>query len=285
MRDTCGIFAIDVGGTFIKYGLFSEDLEEISGGKKETPKDTEGFISALKGLCDKAKEQGVKLLGIGISMPGFIDPVTGENTDFSIPPCFTERNIKTELEDYTGLKVVMENDSNCAAIGEMAKGAGKDLKNFVMVTVGTGLGGATVLDGKLLRGSHFKSGELGFCYVGNKKNPEATSGLVDAVREYTGDKNVNGEYIFAHMEDPGIKNIYDKWLCELAMALGNYVTVLDVDCLLVGGGISEEPRFVEGLKGLISDMFYLEDYTDVRPCSLGNNAGKIGAAYLALKGI
>lgn len=285
MRDTCDILAIDVGGTFIKYGLFSEDLMEKWGGKKETPKDTEGFISALKGLCDEAKEKAGELLKIGISMPGFIDPDTGKNSDFSIPACFTEKNIKEELESYTGLKVVMENDSNCAAIGEMAKGAGKDLKSFVMVTVGTGLGGATVIDGKLIRGSHFKSGELGFCYVGKKRNPEATSGLVNMVREFTKDKTVNGEYIFAHMDDPGIKKIYDEWLYELAMALGNYVTVLDVDCLLVGGGISEEPRFVEGLKGLISDMFYLEDYTDVRACALGNNAGKIGAAYLALKEI
>lgn len=280
------VLAFDIGGTFTKYGLYDieDGIKEISRGKVPTDVSIDGFLPNLFKIVDIVRNEGNDFEGIGVSIPGFVNPITGENTDFSIPMCFTHNNVKDELMRYAGVPVVMENDSNCAAIAEQFEGAGAGAKSFVMVTVGTGLGAAIVLNNKLYRGSSFKAGELGFSIVANGDRAGATSELVARVSEYvrmTGsDDEVNGEYVFKTLNNRQIRKIYEEWVYEAAQAIGNFAAVLDVERILIGGGISEEKRFTDDLRKKLNELYMLNGYTELVACKLGNDAGKVGAAIL-----
>ena len=179
-------------------------------------------------------------------MGGFIHPVTGENTDFSVGANFRAYCLKEEINRNYPIPVVLENDSNCAALGEMVRGAGRDFRDICMVTFGTGIGGAIIINRELHRGSHFKSGEVGFTRVGLRDvdgNPAAegagaTSLLVRKVSEILGRK-VDGTFIFNHLDQPDIEPVYREWLYKGAMVIGNFAVTVDPEILLIGGGISE----------------------------------------------
>ncbi len=282
------IIALDIGGTYIKYGVVNFDLIELSRGIQETEKEPKDFLKQLYDITDNAKAAHDSIIGIAISIAGFLNPETGENSDFTVEASFTAYNLKEKLEGYSGYKVVIENDSNCAAIAEAELGTGKDCNSFVMITVGTGIGGAIILNRELVRGTNYKAGEVGFTMIGKNKHAGATSILVKRVRRIVKSrgmdpKSVNGEYVFSHLADPKIKATYDRWIEELAMTIGNIAAILDPQKLLIGGGISMEPIFIKDLSNKIYELFPFKEYTEIVPCMLGNHAGKIGAAILFLQ--
>lgn len=271
---------IDIGGTVVKYSVMDEEYREYLQGAQPTKKNPEEFLEQIKTIVDEYREQ---IEGIAICMAGFINPVTGENTDFSVGENFRAYNLKVELESHTGLPVLVENDSNCAALGEMVKGAAIGIKDFCSITIGTGIGAAIVVDGKLLRGSHFKAGEAGFMNLDNKqRHAGATSVLVRKVSQAVG-KQVDGYYVFEHLTEPMIQEIYQEWLEDLAIIVGNMAVVIDPQVVLIGGGISSQQRFITDLRKAVYEKYeHLEEYTEIRACETGNQAGKIGALYQML---
>jgi beta-glucoside kinase len=284
MEDSKKIVALDIGGTFIKYGIFTDSCRELSSGKEPTVIDTELFFRQLCEIIERLLTEQNDIAGIAISSPGFIDTETGMNTDFSIDECFTKHNLKKELGDIFDCSVAIENDCNCAALAERDLGAGKDDRDFLMITLGTGIGGAIVSDGKLYRGSSHKAGELGFCILEKNRTGEigATGLLVDRVSRYVGEK-VDGEYVFSHLFNAGIKEIYDKWLDDIAIVIGNAEALLDVKKVLIGGGISAEPMFIEHLRKRVFELFPFEEFMEIDACRFKNDAGKIGAVCLFLE--
>lgn len=276
------IIALDIGGTFIKYGVYTVKCEKIFADKEATKVDEGSFFLQICKIIDRLMEDFDGIAGIGISVPGFVDPESGENTDFSIPKGITSHNLKKELMEKYGCRVSIENDGNCAAIAERDFGEGKDLSSFVMVTVGTGIGGAIVYDKKLLRGKNFKAGELGFFVLGSEKEIGATSVLVERVSRRLG-KKVDGEYVISHVTEPSVKDIYQEWLSSLAMVIGNTAAVLDPQKVLVGGGISANPLFIDGLRERVFELFPFKDYMEIVPCHFRNDAGKIGAVGVFLE--
>lgn len=273
---------IDIGGTFIKYSVMNEAYEQSEEGSIPTSKVPSAFLQQLKQLVTSYRD---KIDGIAMCMAGFIDPVTGMNTDFSIGANFKAYNLKKEIAECTGLPVFLENDSNCAAIGEMVKGSGKDCKNFCMVTIGTGIGGAFVINGELYRGSNFKAGELGLTRIGVSRQGEmqgaqATAGLVRQVSEFLG-KSIDGAYVLEHLEEEPIRKLYKEWLEKAAMIIGNIAVSMDPERVLVGGGISENPVFMTDIREAVYKIYgHLQEYTQIVPCEKGNLAGRIGALYL-----
>lgn len=278
--------SFDIGGTFIKYGILDEKANEIFSDKVSTQKEPKKFLAQLIDIV-KTQEKVYKINGVTISMGGFIDPKTGINTDFSVGENFRAYNLKEELNKSTGYRISVENDSNCAALAEMWKGSGVECKDICVITIGTGIGGAIISDGKLLRGRNFKAGEFGFMYV-NSSNQEgkevfeaatATSGLVRQVRSKLG-KDIDGKYIFKNLDNCDIKEIYDRWLTKLAMVVGNVAVCFDPEKILIGGGISEEAIFINDLREKVYSVYqHLQEYTAIEPCSLKNDAGKIGALF------
>lgn len=279
--------AIDIGGTFIKYSIMDEMGYVYDDRSQATKREPEQFLQQIKDIVKDCLEQ---VEGIAICMAGFIDPETGENTDFSVGENFRAYNLKKELEAFTGMKVVIENDSNCAVLGEMCSGAGKGFQNICLLTLGTGIGAGIVSDGKLMRGSHFKAGEAGMlrlCTETEKENflesAGATSALVREVSRIL-EKEVDGFYIFHHLEEEKIANVYRKWLEKIALTAGNMAMILDPEILLIGGGVCSQKKFIEDLRECIYRLYpHLEEYTDVQACATGNMAGRIGALYLFSK--
>ncbi len=270
--------SIDIGGTFIKYNVMDAQGQILETSDIPTAIDTDTFKEQLVGVVEKHKKE---VAGIGICIAGFIDPQSGTNTDFSVRPSFRAFNIKEELHRISGLPVMLENDSNCALIGEMEAGAGKRYSDVLLLTIGTGIGGALAIDKKLYRGSHFKAGEANFMRMYGRE-PEATAGLVRKVSEAL-HKQVDGYYIFEHLEDDRIREIYEDWLKRLAVAVGNVAVFFDPEAVLIGGGICEQKHFIEDLKKEVYDRFcHLEEYTQIKACEKGNQAGRIGA-YVLLK--
>lgn len=278
---------MDIGGTFIKHAVMDEDFNEELVGETPTEYEPERFLAQLTEII---KGFGDGYGGVAISMAGFINPVSGENTDYGCSERFTKYNLKTELERLTGYRISIENDSNCAALAESVLGAGKGKRTLCAMTVGTGIGGAVIADGKLFRGKSFKAGEYGFALVGfdtddsGAKVPryaKATSVLARRCGAVLG-REVNGKDVMALLDtEPAVKAIYDEWLADIAFCIGNVCVALDPEVFLVGGGISGSTRFMSDLRAKTYSLFEkLELYTEILPCSLGNNAGKAGALMI-----
>ena len=273
---------MDIGGTFIKYGIMDQEFREEAPKSVATEKRPEQFLQQLIRMVE---EESADIQGAAISIGGFIDPVTGANTDYSVGENFRAYNLKEELHKHTGLKVAIENDSNCAALAEMQLGAGKNCSDFCMITLGTGIGGAIIHNRELFRGSNYKAGEFGFTKIGREYSKEgyrykaasATSSLVARVCAVLG-KNVDGNYVFDHLKEELIRKVYSEWLEDLAMVVGNIAVSFDPEKVLIGGGISTRAEFISELRTKVYQTFlHLEEYTAIEACSLGNHAGKIGA--------
>jgi len=277
---------MDIGGTFIKHAVMDESFAETEAGKVPTKYDPEEFLAQL---VEVIKSHGEGLGGVAISMAGFINPVTGENTDYGCSERFTKYNLREKLAELTGYRISIENDSNCAALAEMEFGAGKGCSTVAAMTVGTGIGGAVIVDGKLFRGKSYKAGEYGFALTSytvedGKIVPhyaKATSQLVKRCSEALG-KEVDGIYVFENLDSDGrIKDIYTAWLADIAVCIGNVCVALDPEKFLVGGAVSTQKRFMDDLKEMVYTGFEkLEDYTKIEACSMGNNAGKVGALLM-----
>ena len=287
-RETKQYLTMDIGGTYIKYGIMDSNFKEISSNSVATKKDPELFLNQLFHI---AAEQLPHIAGIAISIGGFIDPETGVNVDYSVGENFRKYNLMEKLQEYTGMPVGIENDSNCAALAELHLGAGKECDDFCMITLGTGIGGAIIHNRELIRGRNFKAGEFGFTRIGRIRREDgyhyhgasATSSLVKKVSEAL-KKEVNGEYIFAHLKEAMVLKIYEEWAEDLTMVVGNAAVCMDTEKVIIGGGISAQKFFIQDLRTRVYDRFKpLSDYTKIEAAVLGNNAGKIGALIEFLK--
>ena len=202
------IVGIDIGGTMIKYGLISLDGEISAGGEipTEAEKGIENLFQKISGIIEVYPKE--KLLGIAVSGTGQVDgnigKVIGGN---DIIPGWIGTDLVKMLEKKFSLPAVLENDVNCAALGEKWLGAGKEKKDFICVTIGTGIGGGIVMNDDILRGDTCVAGEFGHiqivkngleCMCGKKGCYEryaSATALVRMVKEKTGLK-LNGKEIF-----------------------------------------------------------------------------------------
>lgn len=286
---------IDIGGTSIKYGVLNEKGEIFLEGKIKT-KITLNDNSILKDVKDvirKIKKEYSKyeINGICVSSAGVVDSELGKII-FSGPtiPNYTNTEIKKEIEKEFGLQCEVENDVNCAGLGEYWLGAGKGKKSMVCVTIGTGIGGSIILDGKLLKGTGFTAGEIGYMNVNGNHIQEiaSTTALVDLVHKRKKEKGIsvklNGLEIFglAKKGDEICIEAIDTILENLSIGLVNIIYLLNPEIIVIGGGIAEQKEYLQKKiiekvnKKLISDSFRK---TKIEMAQKGNNAGLFGALY------
>lgn len=273
---------LDIGGTYIKYSIMDKNYHEECLKSVPTKENPEDFREQIINIVDEVRDT---IHGIAISIGGFINPVNCENTDFSVGDNFTYFNLKELLSEYCKLPVSVENDSNCAALAELHLGAGKECRNFSIITIGTGIGGAIIKNRKLFRGKNYKAGEFGLCIIKRENklgdssyhNAPATSDLVERVSESLG-RDIDGIYIFQNLDQPSISKIYSEWLEDIAILVGNTALSLDPEKILIGGGVCTQEVFIRDLRDRVYSLFeHLIGYTIIEACRLGNNAGKIGA--------
>ena len=284
------ILAIDIGGTMIKYGLVSFDGKILSTDKIETEaeKGLENILNKIDNIFKRYKENnpvGVAVSGTG-QINGIIGKVIGGNP---IIPNWIGANLVKILEEKYNLPAVLENDVNCVAFGEKWIGAGKDLSNFICLTIGTGIGGGIILNNQLFRGENFVAGEFGHILIkkGEFEQFASTTALIRLVKERTG-KTLNGKEIFdlEKKEIVEYQEVISEWIENLTDGLSSIVYCFNPANIILGGGVIEqgEPlinRIKDSLFKKIGPQF--KEKLNIIQAKLGNNAGMIGASYLLLE--
>ena len=292
------ILGIDIGGTAVKMGLVDEKGRihvrheaSVCDDHYETPILTTVIKEAQMFLQNSA----AKIEGIGVSATGQIDTATGTviGTNGKIPQ-YEGSKIKREMERSFDVPVFVLNDANAAVLGESFAGSAKGMQHVVMITVGTGVGGGVVLDGKLLGGTRGIAGELGHftlyqdgmqCSCGKYgcyESYASTTALVRRAREATG-MEMKGRMIFECVKngDNTLKNVLELWLDDVASGISSLVHIFNPQIVLIGGGVSsQEELFIAPLRKrvLATVMPQFAKGLRIEKACLGNDAGLMGAA-------
>lgn len=307
------VFGIDVGGTTVKLGLFTMDGTLLDKWEIKTNKENNGeqiLPDIAASINEKMAEKGIEksaVVGAGIGVPG---PVKADGTVLvCVNLGWGTFNVNDKMSELLGLPVAAGNDANVAALGEMWKGGGQGYQDVVMVTLGTGVGGGIILDGKICAGSNGAAGELGHMII----NPEETdicgcgghghleqyasaTGIVrmakkelaasDAETALRGIENLQAKDIFDHAKagDAVAMALVDKLCSILAWALTHVASTVDPQAFVIGGGVSKAGEILtEGLKkhynqNLLSALCN----KDFCLATLGNDAGIYGSAKMIL---
>ena len=306
---------IDLGGTGIKTGVIDENNNIIF--KHSAPTCTDKpFEEVVRDIADAAKtvakEAGLTFEDfpiVGLGTPGFVDKQG--NLVFSGNLGWTNVPFKTELEKYIPVPVYISNDANCAVVGEIIAGSGKGYKNAIMVTLGTGVGGGIVIDGRLYAGGDGMGTEIGHiplvvggeqCSCGAKGCFEAyasvTALIRDTKRAMESDPNsllheyaekegkVSGRTSFdcAKKGDKTALAVVDHYMEYVAAGIGGLISTFRPEAILIGGGLSNEGDYLlKPLNERVGKYVFAYKNIGASPivkASLGNDAGIIGAAYL-----
>ncbi len=310
---------IDLGGTNIVAGVVNDGYEIISKASCKTnlPRPAEEICDSMAQVALEALSQAGLTLedvsSVGIGVPGAVNPVKG-TVVYSANLLFRNCSIADLMKERLNCKVVIENDANAAAYGEFLAGSAKGSVNAVAITLGTGVGGGLILNGKIFGGSDFGGAELGHvviekggrqCGCGRKGCWEAYSsatGLInmtkDAIRAEDPEKSymlkaiggdinkVSGRTAFDAMRagDPTAAAVVDEYIDYLACGVANMLNIFQPDVLCIGGGVSKEGDYlIKPLNEKIKQEIYTKDgvfETKICAATLGNDAGVIGAAFL-----
>ena len=305
-------FGVDIGGTTVKLGLFTTEGEIIDKWEIKTRTENQGeavlpdIAEALKAKLEEKKISKDEVEGIGVGVPAPVDADGVVQNTANLGWGYKE--VKRELEELSGMKAEIGNDANVAALGEMWLGAGKGRKNIVMVTLGTGVGGGIIVDGRPLVGAHGAGGEIGHLCVNYEETEHCGCGNTGCLEQYasaTGitrlankrlakdDKEsvlrgqeVSAKTVFDAVKagDAVAEEIAEEFGKYLGYAMANLAAVVDPSAIVIGGGVSKAGevllKYVE--KNFKEKAFFANKDTEFVLATLGNDAGICGAAKLIL---
>lgn len=311
---------VDVGGTNIACGVVDEDGKIVARSKVKTkgggasPAPYEAVLDSIKiavrEACENAGISVDKAESIGIGCPGLCNSESGV-VEYANNLGFVNVPLKSDIEKEFGLTVYLENDANAAAFGEFTAGAAKGAKSAVVITLGTGVGSGIVIDGRIYRGANFAGGEIGHtvivvdgepCTCGRRGCFEAYSSATGLVRmtaaaaEQNPDSiipavikeegKISGRTAFKAMRrgDAAGREVTERYIKYLACGIANVINTFQPDILCIGGGVCNEGEaLLNPLKAAVAEQIYSKNSaknTEIVICSLGNEAGIIGAAML-----
>ncbi|SEI83595.1 ROK family protein (putative glucokinase) [Bhargavaea ginsengi] len=288
---------IDIGGTSIKYGVLGSSGELIHHDSVPTEawRGGDAVVEKVCGISDGLRRR-FDIEGIAISSAGQIDNRNG-SVVFATDniPGYTGTPVAERVSRKTGLPVTVENDVNCTALGEHWKGAGRGVRNFVCMTIGTGIGGALFLDGQLFTGSAFSAGEIGHislyrdgkpCNCGNSGCYEqyaSASALIALIRDaYEGEPDLEAFFDLVKEGEEVANEIFGRWVDDIATGLQSLVHSFNPECIIIGGGVSEQGEI---LRGAIEESLRKKvmpnhrKSLEVRLAEQGNRANLLGAAH------
>lgn len=274
--------AIDIGGTTIKIATWKDNQLQDKHAI-DTPKDLNGFYKALTEEVNKIKKD-TKIEGVAISSPGAVNKKTGIIGGSSAIPYIHNFKIVDKLEKRFGLPVSIENDANSAALGELAEGSGKGCDSMAFFVIGTGIGGALIINQKVWHGAHLFGGEFGYMIMGAHTLSELAYPVAMANRynERTG-KHLDGKTIFelADKDDPVASDERQTLIHALAVAIYNIQHSFDPEKIVLGGGISNNPELIPLLNKEIDRLRDGLDLVTLKPdivlCKLKSDANLRGA--------
>lgn len=307
---------IDIGGTNIACGIVNDNCEIIARSKVKTnaPRPygeiLADIIRGAKLACEEAGISPSELDSVGIGCPGTCNQDTGA-VEYSNNLGFVNVPLRPDVEKALGVKTFLGNDADAAAYGEYCAGAAMGAENAVVITLGTGVGSGIIIGGKIYSGSNFAGGEIGHtvisvdgrpCTCGRKGCFEAYSsatGLVNITRDYAEkypaslmakvikqDGRISARTAYAAMKqgDEAGRIVTDEYVKYLAVGIANVINIFQPDVLCIGGGVCNEgDTLLVPLKKAVKEQVYSKNSaknTEIVICSLGNDAGIIGAAML-----
>lgn len=285
------IAALDIGGTSIKSGIWTGGLaEELREQATDAKKGAETVMAKAKEIL---RSYG-KFDAIGISTAGQVNSAEGfiRYANDNIPG-YTGMKVRELMEKEFQVPVAVENDVNAAAIGEGQFGAGKDMEDFLCITYGTGVGGAIVIGKEVYRGDCFSAGEFGGVLVHPEARVEGDlfSGCYEQYASATAlvakakllDHNLtDGRKIFSRIHEPEVKLVVDKWIDEIVWGLVTVIHIFNPACVILGGGVMAQPYILEQVKERTGKQIMSSfARVQIRRAEMGNQAGLLGAAYLA----
>lgn len=282
----------DIGGTSIKYGVCQDNaLTDM----RELPTNAEkGGAHILKTVISLIQAH-TSFDAIGISTAGQVNAKDGfiiyANQNI---PDYTGIQYKKTLEELFHVPVAVENDVNAAALGEAVYGAGQEHSQFLMLTYGTGVGGAVINNREVYHGSSYSASEFGAMithsdarlsgsdfFDGCYERYASTTGLVQMIKPYRPELDT-GRKIFQALSDDTVVAIIDKWVDEIMLGLATLTHIYNPSCIILGGGIMAQPLILQKIEEKKS-RFIMPSFAHVQiiAAALGNSAGVLGANYLA----
>lgn len=305
------VFAVDLGGTHLRVALVDDTGRILKQHKQDTPKgdSADDIIDALAQVAERWGCNELPVVAVSIMVPGAVDCAKAVVVQAPNLPSLVNFPLKAKLEQRLGWPSYLENDANAAVVGEMWQGAARGCRNVMSVTLGTGVGGGVIIDGKLWRGSHGSAGEIGHttvdpfsglkCKCGNIGCLElfaSATAIVRMTREMLSsfpDTSLRSDDLTAEMVyDAGQTGdelalaVFKRMGMYLGIGLANLINLIDPQIIVITGGV------VNGW-----DLFSGEMYRQVKErafrttaqqvkmarAECGDNAGLLGAARLALQ--
>lgn len=305
-------FGVDIGGTTVKLGIFHTDGTLLDKWEITTHTENEGkaiLPDIAQSVLDKLAERNISkgdVIGVGVGVPA---PVTGTGiVKASANIGWGYKDVKGELEALTGIKTSVSNDANVAALGEMWLGGARGCQDLIMVTLGTGVGGGIIADGKIVAGANGASGEIGHINVNMSETNTCGCGGKGCLEQYasaTGiariakKKLAEGTYsTVLKAETVTAKDVFDAFKVKdeaaieivteamnyLGYALSNMAFVTDPELIVIGGGVSKAGRvLLECVEQAYKKYaHFTSEKVKFALAELGNDAGICGAAKMVL---
>lgn len=295
---------VDLGGTNLRAAAFSRDgkqLDKISGdtnlqaGKEAVLDDIANNIRVLR---DRLGARD--LIGVGVGVPGFIRMEEGIIANSNNLPDLEGTPVRDEIERRLDSKVFLENDANAAALGETWMGAGKDVDSLVLLTLGTGVGGGIIHEGRVLHGFVGMAGEIGHITVAPNGNPcgcgnhgclekHASATAIEAMAYMMGlGENLTSRDVFdlAGQGNGNARRIFQRFGSALGMALATLINIFNFPLYLLSGGVLPAWKYFG--PSMLAEVerrsfTFRNTETRIEPAVLGNEAGLYGAAYLPIQ--
>lgn len=280
---------IDIGGTNIKYGVIDPKTEKykmLGDVPTETTEVDFQMENRLDSVLSLIKKE-IEISGIAISTAGIVNSETGEiifaNQNI---PNYKGTKLKEYLEEKYEIPTSVENDVNSALLGELYFGEIEQPNSALMLTIGTGLGGALYLNDGIYHGHTHSAGEVGYSILGQKNIEKkiSTSALVHNVQNRLNDNQIDGRWIFDqainHQNEVCIQEINDL-VKNLALVINNFIALINPEYVILGGGIMEQEDYLKPL--LIEEITAINRneltkvHTKIKFASIGNQAGMLGA--------
>lgn len=309
------VIGVDLGGTNVRTALVSPEGVVLAK-HKEATLAAEGWVKVVALLkkniqhqLDTARLQGHTVISVGVGAPGVIDVDKGVVVKSPNFPDWDNLPLRAELERVLGLPVILENDANAAALGEMWHGAGRGLRSIVLLTLGTGVGGGIILDKKIWHGADGMAGEIGHmtllpegrpCGCGNTGCLEmyaSARGIVLSFREALeknapaspgAEQEITSEFVYQAARDGNVlaKNVMADMGRMLGIGIANVINIFNPEMIVIGGGVMDAWQlFIDATRReIVKRAFQVTaERTRVVPALLGDDAGMVGAAAVALE--
>ncbi len=306
---------LDLGGTFLKYALASENgailvkAKRPSQGAHKKEDIFANIFAAIDELAEEAKKRSLKIEAIGMGSPGAIDfdhcRLLGNTPNL---PDWGDAEIRKEVSKRYAFPIWADNDANVAALAEVRQGAAIGHKYVIAITLGTGIGGGIVIDDQIFRGSHYAGAELGHssidfnglpCGCGGIGCIEAYASAPAMVRNYVGKLNksssavptiVNTELIFSQAQkgEPAAIQVIDETCEYLGAALASFTNIFNPEIIVIGGGVADAgDEFLARIWNALVKRAMKAPLRNLKlvRAKLGNDAGVVGAISLAIDAV